>query len=118
MIGPGLYGVVGRAKAGHPGFDYSPAMKAKGGEWSYADLFHFLKQPAVFVPGTKMAFAGLPRTQDRIDLIAFLRMQAASPAPLPPPQPATAETAPAEGAPAAEGVERAEPTPAADHPDR
>jgi len=84
-IGPNLYGVIGRPRASHPGFDYSPAMKEKSGEWSYADLYVFLQQPAVFVPGTKMAFAGLPRAQDRLNLIAFLRMQADSPASLPPP---------------------------------
>ena len=44
---------------------------------------NFLQQPAVFVPGTKMGFAGLPRSQDRLNLIAFLRMQADTPAPLP-----------------------------------
>jgi cytochrome c len=83
MIGPNLYGVVGRPKAMHAGFDYSPALREKGGDWTYADLFMFLQQPNVFAPGTKMGFAGLPRTQDRLDLIAFLRMQADAPAPLP-----------------------------------
>ncbi|HMI97949.1 MAG TPA: cytochrome c family protein [Micropepsaceae bacterium] len=82
-IGPNLFGVVGRPKASHPGFDYSAAVKAKGGDWSYADLFNFLRQPAVYAPGTKMSFAGLPRTQDRLNVIAFLRMQADTPAPLP-----------------------------------
>jgi cytochrome c len=82
-IGPNLYGVVGRPKASHPGFDYSPALKAKGGNWTYDDLFNFVRQPAAFVPGTKMTFGGLPRIQDRMNLIAFLRMQADSPAPLP-----------------------------------
>ncbi len=81
-IGPNLYGVVDRPKASHPGFDYSAAMKGKGGNWSYADLFNFLRQPAAFVPGTKMGFAGLPRGQDRLNVIAFLRMQADTPAPL------------------------------------
>jgi cytochrome c len=81
-IGPNLYGVVGRPKAMHPGFDYSPAMKAKGGNWTYAELFNFLRQPPAFVPGTKMSFAGLPRASDRLNVIAFLRMQADSPAPL------------------------------------
>lgn len=84
-IGPNLYGVVGRPRASHPGFDYSPAMKEKPGEWSYGDLYTFLQQPAAFVPGTKMTFGGLPRAQDRLNLIAFLRMQADTPAPLPPP---------------------------------
>ena len=81
-IGPNLYGVVGRSRASHPGFDYSSAMKAKTGNWTYADLFTFLKQPQVFVPGTKMSFGGLPKVQDRMDVIAFLRMQADMPAPL------------------------------------
>jgi cytochrome c len=70
-------------KASHPGFDYSAAMKAKGGNWTYAELFAFLRQPAAFVPGTKMSFAGLPRAQERLNVIAFLRMQADAPAPLP-----------------------------------
>jgi cytochrome c len=109
-IGPNLYGVVGRPRASHPGYDYSPAMKMKGGNWSYADLFEFLKQPAVFIPGTKMTFAGLPKPQDRLNVIAWLRTQADMPAPLPPPQPKTANAAataangaapaPANGAPA------------------
>jgi len=80
-IGPNLYGVVGRPRASQPGFDYSPAMKAKSGVWTYADLYMFLQQPALFVPGTKMTFAGLPRAQERLNVIAFLRMQADAPAP-------------------------------------
>ena len=82
-IGPNLYGVVGRMRASAPGFEYSPAMKMKGGAWTYDELFQFLRQPASFVPGTKMTFAGLPKPQDRVNVIAFLRMQADMPAPLP-----------------------------------
>ena len=82
-IGPNLFGIVGRPKAGHPGFDYSAAMKAKGGAWTYADLFEYLRQPAAVIPGMKMSFAGLPKPQDRLNLLAFLRMQADRPAPLP-----------------------------------
>ena len=81
-VGPNLYGVVGRSKASHTGYDYSAAMKAKGGNWSYAELYAFLRQPPAYVVGTKMSFAGLPRPADRINVIAFLRMQADSPAPL------------------------------------
>jgi cytochrome c len=83
-IGPNLYGVVGRMRASAPGFEYSPAMKMKGGAWTYDELFQFLRQPASFVPGTKMTFAGLPKSQDRVNVIAFLRMQSDMPAPLPP----------------------------------
>ena len=83
MTGPNLYGSVGKPKAAAGDFDNSPALREKGGDWTYADLYEFLRQPAVYVPGTKMGFAGLPRSQDRLNLIAFLRMQADAPAPLP-----------------------------------
>jgi cytochrome c len=114
-VGPNLYGVVARAKAGHAGYAYSPALQGKGGDWSYEDLFRFLKSPALFAPGTKMAFAGLPRTQDRINVIAYMRAQADAPAPLPPPQPAApaAEAAPADGTAAPANAE-APAAPAAD----
>jgi cytochrome c len=98
-IGPNLWGVVGRPRASHPGFDYSSAMKSKGGAWSYDELFKFLKSPGAYIPGTKMSFAGLPKADDRINLIAYLRTDMDSPAPIPPPHPATATpaAAPANG---------------------
>jgi cytochrome c len=98
MIGPNLYDVVDRPRASHPGFDYSGAMKAKGGNWTYDELFKFLKSPGAYIPGTKMTFAGLPREQNRINLIAYLRSDADSPAPIPAPAPKTA--APATATPA------------------
>jgi cytochrome c len=82
-VGPNLYGVVGRPKGTEGGFDYSPAMKSKGGNWSIADLNTFLANPRQFVPGTKMSFAGLPRGSERADVIAFLNSKSDSPAPLP-----------------------------------
>ena len=96
-IGPNLYGVIGRPRASHPGFDYSAAMKAKGGDWTYADLFEFIKQPQLFISGTKMTFGGLPKPQDRLDVIAWLRMQADMPAPFPPPEPAANQSKTAGG---------------------
>ena len=72
-IGPPLFGVVGRARASVAGFDYSSAMKAKGGTWTYDELFKFTKSPGAYIPGTKMSFAGLTSAKDRINLIAFLR---------------------------------------------
>ncbi|HKD20908.1 MAG TPA: cytochrome c family protein [Rhizomicrobium sp.] len=83
MIGPNLWDVVNRPRASHPGYDYSTAMSAKHDPWTYANLFEYLKQPAVFVPGTKMTFAGLPSEKDRTDLIAYLRTLSDKPAPLP-----------------------------------
>ena len=102
-IGPALWGVVGRPRASHPAFDYSSAMKSKPGSWSYDELFKFLKSPGAYIPGTKMSFAGLRSVDERVNLIAFLRTDMDSPAPIPPPHPAAAPAqAPADGkAPAA-----------------
>lgn len=96
-IGPPLYGVVDRPRASIAGFDYSSAMKSKGGTWTYDELFKFLKSPGAYIPGTKMSFAGLSRAEDRINLIAFLRTNSDAPAPIPAPKPAGA-AAPAAGA--------------------
>jgi len=82
-IGPNLYGVVGRPRASEPGFTYSDAMKAKGGDWTIDDLNKFLTNPKEFVPGTKMNFPGLPRGNQRADVIAYLNSLADSPKPLP-----------------------------------
>ena len=89
-IGPNLWGIVGRARATHPGFDYSSAMMTSHEPWSYDNLFRYLKSPATMVPGTKMSFAGLRSATDRINLLAYLRTLANSPAPIPPPAPAKA----------------------------
>jgi cytochrome c len=71
-VGPNLYGVVGRARASHPGFNYSAAMKAKGGNWTDEDIYTFIANPKAFVPGTAMGFAGIPKDSERADLVAYL----------------------------------------------
>lgn len=90
-IGPNLFGVVDRARASHEGFAYSSAMKGKPGNWTYEELFEFIKAPGVDIPGTKMSFAGLRSEKDRINLIAYLRSNADAPAAIPAPAPKAAE---------------------------
>lgn len=82
-VGPNLWDIVGRKKGGHEGFSYSSGMQSKGGEWTYADLNEWLFKPSAFVKGTKMAFAGLPKDQERADVIAYLRTMNDNPPPLP-----------------------------------
>jgi len=95
-IGPNLWGIVDADRGeGRNGFDFSAAMKAKGGKWTYDELFKFLKSPQGYIQGTKMSFAGLRSADDRINLIAYLRTLADSPAPIPAPNPKAAEPAPA-----------------------
>ena len=82
-VGPNLYGVIGRPLASHGGFNYSAALKGKGGEWSYEALDQFVHNPKGYAPGTIMAFAGVARPEERADLLAYLRTLADAPAPLP-----------------------------------
>lgn len=99
MIGPNLYGVLGRKVASHEGYEYSDALKAKGDEtWEYEKINHMIENPGAYVPGTKMAlFPGLPDAKQRADVLAFLRTKNDNPPPLPEAKPEatpSAETTP------------------------
>ncbi|MBB3386477.1 MULTISPECIES: cytochrome c family protein [unclassified Rhizobium] len=88
-VGPDLWGIVDRPVAEHEGFAYSSGMKdfSKGGteKWTYDHLYHFLAAPKKFVAGTAMGFAGLPKEEDRANVIAYLRTLADTQVPLPDP---------------------------------
>ena len=83
-VGPNLYGTVNEKKGeGKAGFNFSAAMKAKGGEWTFEDLNKFIANPKGFVPGTAMGFAGIQKDSERADVIAYLATLADKPVPLP-----------------------------------
>jgi cytochrome c len=74
--GPHLNGVVDRQKAASDGFAYSDALLAMADDaWTPENLSGFLENPRGYMPGTKMAFAGLPKPTDRANLIAWLATQ-------------------------------------------
>lgn len=105
--GPNLYGVMGAAVGQHaPGFSYSPALSGHGGNWTWENMDAWLKNPRGFAEGTIMSFAGLPKAEDRANLMLYLEIMGGAP-PKPEFVPAAEEEAPAEGE-AAEGVEAAE----------
>jgi cytochrome c len=83
MVGPNLWGVVGGPHDHKADYAYSDAMKAFPGNWDYESLNKFITKPQDYVHGTKMGFAGLKKVQDRADVIAWLRLQADTPVPLP-----------------------------------
>lgn len=100
-VGPNLYGVVGGPHAHMEGFNYTAGLKAKQGPWTFAELNEWLHQPSSYVPGTRMAFAGIKNDQERANVIDYLRTLAKNPEPLPPVEAAaTPAAAPAGGAPA------------------
>jgi len=83
-VGPNLWNIVGSARGeDRGGFNFSAAMKAKGGNWTFSELYQFLANPRGYIPGTNMTFAGLSRSQQRADVIAFLGTLSDSPLPLP-----------------------------------
>lgn len=95
--GPNLAEVFGSTPGTHPGFDYSEAMRVMGGSWDYETLNNFLASPSTAVRGTKMAFVGVRREEDRLAIIAYLRSLSSQywPLPAPLPEPATDSTSPA-----------------------
>jgi cytochrome c len=82
-VGPNLWGVVDRDRATEPGFNYSAAMKAKGGKWTFDELNKFIANPKGYINGTAMGFAGIPKDSERADVIDYLHTLADAPVPLP-----------------------------------
>ena len=82
-VGPNLWGVVDRDRASVAGFNYSAAIKAKGGKWSYDELNKFIANPKGYINGTAMGFAGIAKDSERADVIGYLRSLADTPVPLP-----------------------------------
>jgi len=72
IVGPNLYGVVGRQAGSLPGYSYSPAMKRAGVTWSQDTLSKFLMGPAAYVHGTKMTFGGFPQQDQAASVAAYL----------------------------------------------
>ena len=82
-IGPALYNVVGRKIGSVEDYKYSNALAEYGKEWSFEELNGFLEKPTAYIKGTKMAFAGLRKEEDRASVIKYLNQNSDSPVPLP-----------------------------------
>jgi cytochrome c len=52
-------------------------------EWNFRELNGFLKKPAKYIKGTKMAYAGLRKEKDRASIIKYLNQNSDSPLLLP-----------------------------------
>jgi cytochrome c len=82
-IGPDLYNVVDRQVASVTGFNYSAALKSKGGKWDFDALNKWLTKPSAYAPGTAMTFSGISNEKQRADVIAYLDSLSPNPVPLP-----------------------------------
>jgi cytochrome c len=72
-IGPSLAGIIDRPAGTIEGFKYSEAMAGSGKTWDAATLDQYLADPKGFIPGNKMAFAGLNKEADRAIGIAYVQ---------------------------------------------
>jgi cytochrome c len=71
-MAPTLKGVSGAKVATRPGYNYSNALKKKGGTWTDANLNAWLAAPTKYAPGTKMMI-GMPNAADRAAVVAHLK---------------------------------------------
>jgi cytochrome c len=72
MVGPSLFGLIGRKTGSVPGFHYSPANQSANITWDQATLDRYLQSPRSVIPGTTMTYGGLKDDTKRADLIAYL----------------------------------------------
>jgi len=82
-IGPALYNVVGRKVGGVSDYKYSKALAGYEKSWTFEELNGFLLKPAKWIKGTKMAYAGLRKEEDRSSIIKYLNQNSDSPQTLP-----------------------------------
>ena len=83
MIGPNLWGVIGRQAGSVGDYKYSKAMIAYGKEWTFEEMNSYLIKPQAYIKGTKMAFAGLRKEKDRASVILYMNSKSSNPRPLP-----------------------------------
>ena len=81
--GPYLWDIVGRPKAARDDYEYSPALMALDGNWTFEDLNAFIANPKGFAPGTRMSSPPIPNVGERAKIIAVLRQLSDEPVPLP-----------------------------------
>jgi cytochrome c len=72
-VGPTLHGIIGRTAGTVEGYNYSKANKESGIVWTEDEMFVYLENPKARIPGTKMAFAGLKKPEDRANVIAYIQ---------------------------------------------
>ena len=83
MIGPNLWGVIGRTAGSVTDYKYSKAMVEYNKEWTFEEMNAYLIKPQAYIKGTKMAFAGLRKEKDRASVILYMNSKSSSPKPLP-----------------------------------
>ena len=72
-VGPHLVGIFGREAGAVDGFNYSPALADSGIVWDEETIGAYLADPRGYIPGNRMAYAGLRNPEQIADVIAYMR---------------------------------------------
>jgi len=75
LVGPNLYGIIGREAGSRPGFAYSTALEEASFAWTPEKLEEWLNNPRTFLPGNNMTFAGVHRQDARHAVIAYIMLE-------------------------------------------
>lgn len=75
LVGPNLYGVIGREAGSLENFRYSPALEAASFTWTPELVEEWLSSPRTFLPGNNMTFAGIHKPDDRHAVIAYIMLE-------------------------------------------
>ena len=81
-IGPALWGVIGRKAGAVADYKYSKALTSHGKNWTFDEMNGFLIKPKEWIKGTKMAFAGLKKPEERAAVILYMNENSDSPLPI------------------------------------
>jgi cytochrome c len=117
-VGPNQWGIIGSMFGHKEDYSYSDALKAEHGKktWGFQEMSDFLENPKKYLPGTKMAYAGIKKPEDRANLIAYLNTLSDKPLAIPKVDPAAAKPAEAAAAPATTPADGAAPAAPAEAP--
>jgi cytochrome c len=72
VLGPNLYALFGRTAGSAPDYSYSEELANSSFVWTPRALDAWLAQPYPFLPGNRMSYPGLPSSDDRNAVIAYL----------------------------------------------
>ena len=73
LVGPNLHGLIGATAGVKEGYVFSERLSGSGLVWDEDTLDQWIEAPQSLVPGTKMAFPGLPKKEDRAAVIQYLK---------------------------------------------
>lgn len=75
LVGPNLWGLIGRQAGATPDFAASEALKSAGFEWDVARVWEFLAGPEKLVPGNRMLIPEPVPEAERTALLSFMLLE-------------------------------------------